>query len=250
MKSAIGIVIAIENVPQGEVGERVHDDEREDREEDDHDREDGEERGDAADRADLLPRHLAEALAVPAHGEEEDDHVLDGAREDDADDDPDRPGQEAHLRREDGPDERAGAGDRREVMAEEDAPIGDVVVDPVVETLGRSRAVVVRAKDALDDEAGVEAVGDRVGAESGEDEPDRVDLLAARERDEAPGNRAEDRDGAPDEHLSKVHARHFAPPETGSAGCRPKTERNPKSAGRLDVKCRRPNRRRQSTSMS
>jgi len=72
-------------------GERVHDDEREDREEDDHDREDGEERGDAADGPDLVTRHLAEALAVPAHGEKERHHVLDGPREDDADDDPDRP---------------------------------------------------------------------------------------------------------------------------------------------------------------
>jgi hypothetical protein len=45
-----------------------------------------------ADRADLVARHLAEALAVAAHGEEQDDHVLHRAGEDDADDDPDRPG--------------------------------------------------------------------------------------------------------------------------------------------------------------
>ena len=79
--------------------------------------------------ADLLARHLAEGLAVAAHREEEHDHVLDGAGEDDADDDPERAGQVAHLRREHRADERAGAGDRGEVVAEEHAAVGDVVVD-------------------------------------------------------------------------------------------------------------------------
>ena len=39
-------------------------------------------RGGAADRADLVARHLAERLAVAAHREEQDDHVLHGAGED------------------------------------------------------------------------------------------------------------------------------------------------------------------------
>ena len=138
MNSAIGIVIAIEKVPQGDCGERVDDDQREHRQQDDHDREDRDQRGGAADRADLVARHLAEALAVAAHREEQRDHVLHGAGEDDADDDPDRARQVAHLRGEHGADERAGAGDRGEVVAEQHPPVGRLEVDAVVEPLGRA----------------------------------------------------------------------------------------------------------------
>ena len=44
--------------------------------------------------------------AVAAHGEEQHHHVLHGAGEDDPDDDPDRAGQVAHLGREHRPDQR------------------------------------------------------------------------------------------------------------------------------------------------
>jgi len=45
---------------------------------------------------------------------------VDRAAEDDAEEDPQEAGIEAELRREDGADQRPGAGDRGEVMPEED----------------------------------------------------------------------------------------------------------------------------------
>ena len=64
-------------------------------------------REDAGDRPDLLLRHLAERLAVAPHRGEQDDEVLHRAAEHDADDDPDRAGQVAELRREHRADQRA-----------------------------------------------------------------------------------------------------------------------------------------------
>ena len=206
----------------GRGGERLHDDQREDREQDDHDREDRDQGGHAADRADLVARHLPEALAVPAHREEQDHHVLHGAGEDDADDDPDRARQEAHLGGQHRADERAGAGDRREVVPEQDAPVGGLVVVPVVEPLGGRGALVVGAEHLLRDEARVEAVRDRVRAERGEEQPDRADLLAARQRQDAPGHRAEQRHAGPDDDAADVdlpasHLEAHASPPSCSA---------------------------------
>ena len=134
----------------------------------------GDQRGGAADRADLVARHLPEDLAVAAHGEEQDDHVLHGAGEDHADDDPDRARQIAHLRGEHRADERAGAGDRGEVVAEQHAPVGRLEVDVVLEPLGGRRALVVDPQHLVGDEARVEAVGDRVRADRGDDQPRRA----------------------------------------------------------------------------
>ena len=68
---------------------------------DDHDREHADQRRRAADRADLLAHHLAEALAVAAHRADQDREVLHRAAEHDADQDVERAGQVAELRRED-----------------------------------------------------------------------------------------------------------------------------------------------------
>ncbi len=74
------------------------------------------------------------------------DEVLHRAAEDDADDQPDRAGQEAELRGERRPDERPGAGDGREVMAEEHPLRRRHEVAAVVEPLGRRGAPRRRAR--------------------------------------------------------------------------------------------------------
>src|SRR5215216_237937 len=84
--------------------ERVDHDEGENGEQDHHDREHGNERRRTSYGSDLFPRHLAQGLAVPSHREEERGHVLHGAGQYDADDDPDRPWQVAHLRGQNGSD--------------------------------------------------------------------------------------------------------------------------------------------------
>ena len=58
--------------------------------------------------------------------------VVDRAGEADAGDEPDEPGRVAELRRQHRADERPGAGDRREVMAEEHPRLRRVVVVAVV----------------------------------------------------------------------------------------------------------------------
>ena len=76
----------------------------------------------------FLAGHLAQGASAAAHGEEHDEVVLDGAGEDDADDDPDGAGQVAHLGGEDRAHQGAGAGDGGEVVAEEDVAVGADVV--------------------------------------------------------------------------------------------------------------------------
>ena len=70
-------------------------------------------------------------------GEEQNDHVLDRAGEDDADDDPDGSRQVAHLRGKHRSDQRSGTRDCREVVAEEHPPVGRVVIHGVVQPLRR-----------------------------------------------------------------------------------------------------------------
>src|SRR4029450_12754578 len=66
--------------------------------------------GRPAEGADLVAGHLAEALAVAPHREEQDHHILDGAGEDHPEDDPHRPRQVTHLGGHHGPDQGAGPG--------------------------------------------------------------------------------------------------------------------------------------------
>ena len=82
--------------------------------------------------AELHLDHVAERPAVAAHRDEQDDEVLHRAGEHDAGEDPQRAGQVAHLRGEHGPDQRAGAGDGREVVAEQHVFVGRHVVQAVV----------------------------------------------------------------------------------------------------------------------
>ena len=57
---------------------------------------------------------------VPADGEGQDQEILHGAGEDDAGQYPQRAGKVAHLGSENGADQRAGAGDGGEMVAEEE----------------------------------------------------------------------------------------------------------------------------------
>ena len=110
--------------PPRAAAQRVDDDQREHREQDDHDREDRDHRGQAGHRIHFLFRHLAERLAVAPDRGDQDREVLHGAAQDDAEDQPERPRQKAELGGERRPDQRARAGDRREVMAVGDPAVG------------------------------------------------------------------------------------------------------------------------------
>ena len=125
------------------------------------------------------------------------DHVLDRAGEHDAGHDPDGARQVAHLRCEHGAHQRAGAGDGGEVVAVEDAAVGDLEVRAVLQPLGRCRAGVVELQHAARDEAGVEPVGDEVGGDGGEEDPECRDLLATAEGQHGPADGADEGDARP-----------------------------------------------------
>ena len=186
-----------EDAPGGG-GQRIDADHGQDRQ-DDHEHDEDDDRGDdAADPADLVGGHLAERAAAAAHGEEQDEHVLDGPGHDHAQDDPQGAGQVAHLGGEHGAHERARAGDGREVVAVEDHAVGGVEVASVVDALGRGGVGVVGPHDRALNVEPVEAVADGVGADRGDDEPDGVDVLAAGDGQHPPAEHAQGRHGGPD----------------------------------------------------
>ena len=143
--------------------------------------------------------HLAQRLAVAPHRGEEHDEVLHGAGDHDADENPHRPRQEAHLRRQHRSHQRSGAGDRGEVVTVEHPLVRRHVVHAVVVPLGRRLAAVVEHEHLLGDELAVEAVGDEIRRECGGHQPDGVDVLAAVERQRSERERTDDGDAAPDE---------------------------------------------------
>ena len=190
--------------PPRTVAQRVDDDEREHGQKDDHDREDGDHGGHARDRVDFLLRHLAQRLAVAADRRAEHDHVLHGAAEHDAGNQPDRAGQKPELGGQRRADERPRAGDGREMMARCHPLVGRTEVAAVVEALGRSRAAIVEAKHRVSEVARVEAIRHQVGAYAGDDEPPGADGLAARQGQHAEGGRAEHRNHYPDRNRKQL----------------------------------------------
>ena len=100
------------------------------------------------------------------------------------------PGQVAELGGQHRADQRARAGDRGEVVAEEHPAGGRHEVAAVGQPLGRRGPAVVEAEDPVGEEAAVEAEGDEVGADGGEDEPGGADRLAPMERQHAPAGGA------------------------------------------------------------
>src|SRR5262249_37763541 len=92
--------------------------------------------------------------------------------DDDADQQPEEARSPSELCGEDGSDERAGAGDGGEVVAEEDPFVGGVVVVAIGEAVGRGDALVIQDHDGGRDEGGVVAVGDGEDDQGGQDEPE------------------------------------------------------------------------------
>ena len=112
-----------------------------------------------------LIRSAQRLAAVPGRGPQH-HRVVDRAGQAHAGDQPDEAGRPAELRRQHRPDQRPGAGDRGEVVAEEHPLGGRVEVRAVVLRMRRRLARVVQHPDARRDERAVVAIGDRQDAES------------------------------------------------------------------------------------
>ena len=98
------------------------------------------------------------------------------------------------MRCECGPDEGAGAGDRGEVVSEDDPLVGGDVVASVVESNGGGGALVVELEDVAGDDPAVYAVGYVVGADGGGEEPCCIDRLTAFEGEPCEACRSEEGD--------------------------------------------------------
>ena len=181
------------------VRQRLDDDQREHGKDDDHDRQNANQRERSGNRSQLHLDHLAQRLAVAPHRGEEHDEVLHGAGDHDADENPHRSRQEAHLRGQHRSHQRPRAGDRGEVVTVEHPLVRRHVVHAVVVPLGRRLAAVVEHEHLLGDELAVEAVGDEIRRERGGHQPDGVDVLAAVERQRSERECTDDGDAAPDE---------------------------------------------------
>ena len=165
MNMPSGIVIGDRERAPRAVRQRVDDDDAEAGERDDDDEEDRDRGDEPGERADLALDDLGQRPAAAAGRRPQDHRVVHRAGETDAGDEPDEAGRVAELRRQHRADQRSGAGDGREVMAEHHPPAGGVVVGAVVLGVRGSRARIVQHPDAGRDEGAVVAVRDRQDAE-------------------------------------------------------------------------------------
>ena len=103
----------------------------------------GHDRNATGDRVELLLDHLAERFAVPAHGTKKDDEILHRSTQGDTDQNPDRAWKVAELSGQDGPDKRSGAGNRREMMTEDNPLVGLNEIAAVILDLAWGGAAVI-----------------------------------------------------------------------------------------------------------
>jgi len=159
MNSASGMEAPIVKVPQALSCRR-----------DDDDEEDGDRGRPACNRADLAARDIRQRSAAAPCGGPENDEVVDRTGKADPRDQPDEAGRVAELRGQYWPDERARAGDGREMMAEKDEPVRWMVVVAVVPHVGRGQPRVVQGHHAGGDERAVVAIRDHQNADDREDD--------------------------------------------------------------------------------
>ena len=112
---------------------------------------------------------VGERLAAAAHRRPQHDRVVHRAGETDARDQPDQARRVAELRRQHRADQRARAGDRREVVAEHHPPRGRVVVGAVVLGVRWSLARVIQHVDLGCQERAVVAIRDGQDAQRGQE---------------------------------------------------------------------------------
>ena len=191
---------------QGEHGPRrachgLDGDEREERHRNGGDHDEEQRDDDATELAHLISGHLAEGTALSFRRDPQHEHVLHGAGEDHAEDDPQDAWQVAHLRRQNRSDKRSSSGDRRKMLSEEHTTVRPLEVRTVMHALRRCGVRVVGAHDLDLDAIRIETVGDGIRAQRHDDEPDGADLFAARHRQNRPADRADNGDKRPRHRL-------------------------------------------------
>ena len=92
-----------------------------------------------------------------------------------------------------------------EVVPEGDPAIGGNEIAPVVQADGGRGPGIVEREDPRGDPGAVEAERDGVGAQRGGQQPEGVQGLSARQREDPDGGRAGDGDGPPEKSSKEPH---------------------------------------------
>ena len=122
--------------------------------------------------------HVAEAAAVAADRNEQDEEILHGAGEHHAGENPERAGKIAHLGGEHRAHQRSGPGDGGEMVTEEHVFVGGHVIQAVIARVGGGLPGGVELEDGTGEEQAIEAIGDGVDTDCRNDQPEGIDLLA------------------------------------------------------------------------
>jgi hypothetical protein len=152
---------------------------------------------DAAAFAHLFAGHLPERFSVPANRAEKNHEILDATAKGCACDQPKRAGKVSKLRCEGRADERSGAGDGREVMAEEHPFVGGHEVAAVVVPFRRGCARVVQCQNLGGNKSRIQAECYEITTKRRDHKPHRVERLASVNRDCAESARAKKGDNQP-----------------------------------------------------
>ncbi len=184
--------------PPRAVGQGFYHHQRQRRQDDDHHPQRAEHGDHPGECTQLLLGHFPQRTSVAACGDEQHQEILHRAGQHNADQDPDGSRQEAHLRGQNRPHQRPGAGDGGKVVAEQHPFVGGHIVQAVVVTFCRGQTAVVQFKDLVGNEPAVEAIGDAVAGDGGDHQPNGVDMFAAAERQHGEGEGADQRHQQPD----------------------------------------------------
>ena len=204
ISSAMGIVIAIVNVPQGLSFRALTTTQRNHAEENEENRNHGRVGNKAAHAPDLFFGHFSERLAVAANGEKQNHEVLHATGKDGAGQHPQRSGKIAELRGQHRAHQGARSGDGGKMMAEHDPFVRHQKIATVFQSFGRGGAQGIERENLRRDEFAVKTISEGVAAGRSHDQPQGVNRFTAVNGDHANRRRLPSSPTAPQARIDTV----------------------------------------------
>ena len=118
---------------------------------------------------------------------------------------PEGSGQKPELRGQHRSNQRPGSGDGREMMPENHPAIGRDKIFTVVLDQRGSGPLVVQHKHPGSEPFGIKTIADREGAQSSDDDPERVNLFTLRQRQDRDRPEAKETHGDPEQFFPPTH---------------------------------------------
>ena len=157
----------------------MHHHERKHGQQNDHDRQHAHERKETDARSDLLFHHLPQSFPAAPDRCEQHNHIVHGAAERGADQNPKCARQKSKLRGEHRPNQWPRSGDRCEMMTEHHPAIGRDKVFPIIPNDSRRRPFIVQDQHLGRQPFAVETIADRRRTQTRDDDPKRAHLFPA-----------------------------------------------------------------------